>query len=152
MFASISFLIVQTKKVSSVGAFMAGILAGLAMSIKISGIFIILPLALVFLLKKRKKLLVSCILGWLFIAGGLWIYYLSQYGHLAFYQLILLHFIKGETLSFFENFRTVFIPSLNYLLVFGTGGLLIGLFKTKNSLKISLAVFCDWTYRIFFNC
>jgi hypothetical protein len=92
-------------------------------------------------LRKEKKLFISCILGWLLIAGGIWAYYLIKYGHLSFCQLILLHFIKGKTLSFVENFRTVFTPNLNYLLVFGTGGLLIELLKTKNNLKFFLAVF-----------
>jgi hypothetical protein len=116
---------------------MAGAMVGLAVTIKVSALFPLAALAGFTALQKNSRSAVRCLAGGFVVSAAVWLLFLTVYGKAAFLQLIVLHFVKGGTPSVWANLRTVFIPGLNYLLVCGSGGLLLGAFVHRQPLMVA---------------
>lgn len=138
--ASLAFFWLQAGNDNRIRAALIGALAGVAAAVKISGIFLLPPIAAIYLLDGHRKAAAACMLGWLAVAGTFWGLLLLIYAKPAFHQLVVLHFVKGGTASAGANIRDVFIPNLNYLLVFGIGGLIIGVARQRDRILIAAVV------------
>ena len=103
--AALAFYMVPEGKENPVSAFLTGALAGLAIAIKISGVFLLLPLLTIYLPRKHIREIIGFILGWLAVGCGVWAYLLLSFGRPAFLQLLVLHLTKGGTASFWRPHR-----------------------------------------------
>jgi Dolichyl-phosphate-mannose-protein mannosyltransferase len=124
--ATLAILLAQKRESSTSYAFFAGGILGLAAAVKLSGLLYLPALLVVYLCRRQPKHALKSIFGWTVVGGGIWTYYLLLYGRPAIHQLVLLHFVKGGTGQFWFNIHNIFIPSLNYLLILGLGGLVLG--------------------------
>jgi hypothetical protein len=118
-----------------------GVLGGLCVGVKLSGVFIIAAVIFYLLFKGKFRFFLITLGSFVVVGGGIWAYYLLQYGEEAFYQMILLHTIKGTSSSNVWRLKEVIFQELNYLWILGGGGLLNGVFPQKKKILIIALVF-----------
>ena len=110
-------------------AIVGGLLAVVAAAVKLSGAFLLPPLVLYLLLQNRPqqalRLLVAGIVGGILLA----LYLFARYGREAIYQLFILQMIAGSRVPVSAKVADVLLPWLNYLTVFGLGGLTLALVR-----------------------
>lgn len=138
--AGLAFLLLQDNGQKSKKALLAGAISGAAMTIKLSGAFLLPALLAAYLWMKRPRAALWCLAGWMVVGAGTWSLLLVEYGRPAFLQLIALHFVKGGRAALYAGIQDTFLPNLNYLLLLGPGGLLCALGLGRDAVSVAAAV------------
>ena len=121
-------------------AFFTGVIAGLAVTIKLSALFYLPPLLLVYLMRRSLRQAAICLGAFVIVGCGTWIFIFSYFGWTAYFQNILFHFVKGGTPGLYSIFTTYVIPALSVILVSGTGGLLLGALLDRHDVLSAAAL------------
>lgn len=138
--ATAAFWVQTAYSKSPKSAFFTGSLAGMAVALKISAVFYLPPLLLVFLMRHSVRQAIICLGAFVVVGCGTWIFIFSYFGWTAYFQNILFHFVKGGTPDFYKIVTNYFIPGLNVILVSGSGGLLLGALVDRRELLSAAAL------------
>ncbi|MGQ9701707.1 MAG: ArnT family glycosyltransferase [bacterium] len=133
---------------NSTWAFFIGALAGLAMGIKFSGLFILPAIIVTLLVQRDYKKIIFVILGFTLVSLLIWGYFFLRYKEPAYYQLLLFHFFKKSGISVVVKFLDTFVRDLNFLWLLGASGLILSLKIPNKYLLFPFTIFIEIT--IFF--
>lgn len=129
-------------------AFLIGGLAGIAMGIKFSGLFILPAIIITLLVQRDYKKIFFVILSFTFVSLVIWGYFFLRYREPAYYQLLLFHLFKKSGISAIIKFLDTFVRDLNFLWLLGGSGLILSLKIPNKYLFFPFTIFVEIT--IFF--
>jgi len=148
---SISVLIlwiISRGRSTPYNALLIGVLVGIGFGIKFSGLFILPPVILFLLFTRQYKTILFTTLGFFVTSLIIYGYFLLSYKETAYNQLFLFHFFKGYNATITIRFLNTFVRDLNYLWIFGGGGLILSLLISNRILIFPIIIFIEYT--IFF--